>query len=54
MYEHEIGDNVMRIMRSTGKCEGKIPIGRHERRFYGEICIGFAETRYAWFDWIHQ
>ena len=32
-----MGDKVMRIMRSAGKYEGKIPIGRHERRFYDDI-----------------
>jgi len=30
-------DNVMRIMKITGKYEGKIPIGRQERRIYDGI-----------------
>jgi len=29
-----MGDNVMCTMRSAGKYEGTIEIGRHERRIY--------------------
>jgi hypothetical protein len=37
-----------------GKPEGKIPLGRHRRRWEDNIRTNFREKGWDGFDWIHR